>query len=90
MACRFTKVSEEEIVAINEAAFCYSSDLVKINTKTTIPLWVGEERWIHTVPFKSKLTVCCESRFPTRFSIPARIENLSSKIENLLSRIENF
>jgi len=60
MACRFTKVSEEEIVAINEAAFCYSSDLVKINTKTTIPLWVGEERWIHTVPFKSKSRI--ESR----------------------------
>ena len=44
MARRFAKVSEEEIVAINEAAFFYSSDLV--NTKTTIPLRVGEERWI--------------------------------------------
>ena len=41
----FTKVSEEEIVAINEVAFFYPSDLV--NTKTTIPLRVGEERWIH-------------------------------------------
>ena len=41
MARRFAKVSEEEIVAINEAAFL---DLV--NTKTTIPLRVGEERWI--------------------------------------------
>ena len=40
MARRFAKVSEEEIVAINE------SDLV--NTKTTIPLRVGEERWIYT------------------------------------------
>ena len=29
MARRFTKVSEEEIVAINEAAFSYPSDLVK-------------------------------------------------------------
>ena len=32
MARRFAKVSEEEIVAINEAAFFYPSDLV--NTKT--------------------------------------------------------
>ena len=39
MAPRFAKVSEEEIVAINEAAFFYPSDLV--NTKTTIPLRVG-------------------------------------------------
>ena len=35
MARRFAKVSEEEIVAINEAAFFYPSDLV--STKTTIP-----------------------------------------------------
>ena len=34
MARRFVKVSEEEIVAINETAFFYPSDLV--NTKTTI------------------------------------------------------
>ena len=46
MAHRFTKVSEEEIVAINEAVFFYLSDLV--NTKTTIPLMVGEERWMYT------------------------------------------
>ena len=46
MACRLAKVSEEEIVAINKAAFFYPSDLV--NTKTTIPLRVGEERWIYT------------------------------------------
>ena len=42
MARRFTKVSEEEI----GEAFFYPSDLVK--TKTTIPLRVGEERWIYT------------------------------------------
>ena len=42
MARRFAKVSEEEI----EEAFFYPSDLV--NTKTTIPLWVSEERWIYT------------------------------------------
>ena len=46
MARRFAKVSEEEIVAINEAVFFYPSDLV--NTKATIPLRVGEERWIYT------------------------------------------
>ena len=42
MACHFAKVSEEEI----EEAFFYPSDLV--NTKATIPLKVGEERWIYT------------------------------------------
>ena len=42
MARRFAKVSEEEI----EEAFSYPSYLV--NTKTTIPLRVGEERCIYT------------------------------------------
>ena len=42
MARGFAKVSEEEI----EEAFFYPSDLV--NTKTTTPLRVGEERWIYT------------------------------------------
>ena len=41
MARRFVKVSEDQIVAINEAAFFYPSDLV--NTKTTIPLRIGGE-----------------------------------------------
>ena len=41
MARRLAKVSEEEI----EEAFFYPSDLV--NTKTTIPLRAGEERWIY-------------------------------------------
>ena len=40
MARRFAKVLAEEI----KTAFFYLSDLV--NTKTTIPLGVGEERWI--------------------------------------------
>ena len=40
MACHFAKVSEKEI----KEAFFYPSDLV--NTKTTIPLRVREERWI--------------------------------------------
>ena len=42
MPRRFAKVLEEEI----EEAFFYPSDLV--NTKTTIPLRVGEEQWIYT------------------------------------------
>ena len=46
MAHCFAKVLEEEIVAFNEAAFFYPSDLV--NTKKTIHLRVGEERWIYT------------------------------------------
>ena len=46
MVRRFARVSEEEIVAINETGFFYPSDLV--NTKTTTPLRVGEERWIYT------------------------------------------
>ena len=40
MARRFAKVSGEE-----EELFFYPSDL--INTKTTIPVRVGEERWIY-------------------------------------------
>ena len=42
MARSFAKVSEEEI----KTAFVYPSDLV--NTKTTIPLRVGEEQWLYT------------------------------------------
>ena len=48
MARRFAKFSDDEIVVINEAAFFYPSDFV--NTKTTIPLRVGDiyKRWIST------------------------------------------
>ena len=46
MARRFAKVSDQEIVVIYETEFFYPSDLV--NTKTTISLRVGEERWIYT------------------------------------------
>ena len=46
MARRFAKVSDQEIFAIYETVFFYPSDLV--NTKTTISLRVGEERWIYT------------------------------------------
>ena len=37
MAHRFVKVSEEEIVAINETAFFYPSDLVKLILKQLSP-----------------------------------------------------
>ena len=62
MARLFAKVSEEEIVAINETAFFYPSDLV--NTKTTIPPRVGEERWIYI----STLRV---SVYPLLFTSPS-------------------
>ena len=42
MERRFAKVSEKDI----EEAVFYPSDLV--NTKTTIPLKVGEKWWIYT------------------------------------------
>ena len=42
MARRFAKISEEGM----KTAFFHPSDLV--NTKTTIPLSVGEEQWIYT------------------------------------------
>ena len=46
----FVIVSEEEVVAIMEAAFFYPSDLV--NTKTAIPVRVSEERWIYTLTLR--------------------------------------
>ena len=49
MARRFAKVSEEEI----EEALFYPSDLV--NTKTTIPLRVGEERRIYIYHYSPPL-----------------------------------
>ena len=51
MARRFGKVSEEEI----EEAFFYPSDLV--NSKTTIPLRVGEERWINTSTLRVSVSI---------------------------------
>ena len=50
IARRFAKILEEEI----QEAFFYPSDLV--NTKTTIPLRVREERWIYT-PDASRLGI---------------------------------
>ena len=43
----------------------------------------------NTVPFKSKLTVRYESRFLTRFAIPARIKNRESKRSYRESRRES-
>ena len=60
MACCFAKVSEEQI----EEAFFYPSDLV--NTKTTIPLRVGEEQWIYTSSDAS-----CLGRYPPLFTSPS-------------------
>ena len=51
MARRFAKVLEEEI----EEAFFYPSDLV--NTKTTIPFRVGEERWIYTLTLRASVYI---------------------------------
>ena len=59
MAHHFAKVSEEEI----EEALFYPSDLV--NTKTTIPLRVGEERWIYT------LTLRISVLYPPLFTSPS-------------------
>ena len=56
MACRFAKVSEEI-----EEGFFYLSDLV--NTKTTIPLRVGGERWIYTSTLH--VSVCIHHYPPT-------------------------
>ena len=60
MARRFAKLSEEEI---EEASF-YPSDLV--NTKTTIPLRVGEERWIYTSTLRVSVYYIHHYSFPLR------------------------
>ena len=52
MACRFI-VSEEEI----EEAFFHPSDLVN-TIKTTIPLRVGEQRWIYTSTLCVSVHIC--------------------------------
>ena len=59
MALRLAKVPEEEI----EEVFFYPSDLV--NTKTTIPLRVGEERWIYTSTLRASVYIHHYS-FPLR------------------------
>ena len=64
MVHRFAKVLEEEI----EEAFFYPSDLV--NTKTTIPLRVGEERWIYTLTLR--VSVYIHIAHCSHFSSPLR------------------
>ena len=59
MAHRFAEISEEEI----EEALFYPSDLV--NTKTTIPLRLGKERWIYT------LTLRISVSYPPLFTSPS-------------------
>ena len=59
MARRFTKVLEEEI----EEGFFYPSDL--LNTKTTVPLRVGGERWTYT-------SMLCISVYIQHYSPPLR------------------
>ena len=51
MARRFAKVSDKEI----EEAFFHPSDF--INTKTTIRLRVGEERWICTSTVRTSVYI---------------------------------
>ena len=55
MARRFVRVSEDEI----KTAFFYPSDLV--NTKTTTPLRVGEERWIYNEMRSVEVYIHCSS-----------------------------
>ena len=70
MARRFAKVSEEEI----EEAFFYPSDLV--NTKTTIPLRVGEERWIYTSTLRVSVYIHHYSP-PLRGIVVYYVDNIS-------------
>ena len=74
MACLFAKVSVEEI----EGAFFYPSDLV--NTKTNIPLRIGEERWIYTLRLHVSIGI-----YPPLFTSPS---GDSSIIFPLLESIE--
>ena len=87
MARRFVKVSEEEI----EEAFFYPSDLV--NTKTTIPLRVGEERWIYTSTLR--VSVCIHHYSPPLQGIVvyyyclAKDEGMTENISELQVEIES-
>ena len=88
MACRFAKVSEEEI----EEAFFYLSDLV--NTKTVIPLRVGEERWIYTSTLRFAGQVQTESSNLSRLRVSLQeIDTLFAteiQIGSLFSQEEEF
>ena len=60
----FRESSEEEIVAINEAAFFYPSDL--LNTKTTIPPPQGRSRAVNISLDASRLGI-----YPPLFTSPS-------------------
>ena len=87
MARCFAKVSEEEI----KPAFSYPFDLV--NTKTTIPLRVGEERWIYSsmlrvlAPlFTSSLGDSCILLFLLLLQAYSKISK--KVVRSIISRIE--
>ena len=71
MARRFAKVSEEEI----KTAFFYPSDMV--NTKTTIPLRVVEEQWIHTSTLRVSVYIHHYSP-PLRWIVSCLLANQNS------------
>ena len=82
MARRFAKVSEEEI----KTAFFYPSDLV--NTKTTIPLRVGEERWIYTSTLR--VSVYIHHYSPPLRGIVVYYLWVNISYVTLLSNVENI
>ena len=89
MTRRFAKVSEEEI----KTAFFYPSDLV--NTKTTTPLRIDEERWIYTSTLRVSVHIHHYSP-PLRGivvyyykDIPMKYHEFSSK-ENFVSSEETI
>ena len=80
MARSSAKVSEKEIMAINEAASFNPSDLV--NTKTAFPLRVGEELWIYT-------STLCVSVYIHHYS-PNLLLSLSRHLHGLTVNLDIF
>ena len=67
MARRSAKVSEEEIVAINEAAFFYPSDLE--NTKTTIQMNLLQSKYMPYIGLPRGQRTRAINHITPRFSI---------------------
>ena len=91
MVRRFAKVSEEEIVAINEVAFHHPSDVV--NTKTTIPLRVGEAWWIYTSTLRASVYIHHYSPTLRGIVVYYSLHHRSSNAQTLLStqqQVRNF
>ena len=84
MARRFAKVLEEEI----EEAFFYPSDLV--NTKTAIPLRVGEERWIYTSTLRVSVYIHHDSPSLRGIVVYYSKSLLEVIAINILASFENF